>query len=265
MGLFSPPYGTMEELWEDWPRQILRSARKRIGLAASGDVAVLSRLLRQILDLQPADPRISLRASPVVISYPALYGLEQEDIADAAAYLGVSILSGNHHYQPRSIVAAYAGHNLGLCETYRDMETCRQEGLGLPVRQVLLVEHTEHTLFLHASVMREAYDLASRDIDIFTDFSLGHMDGPRRGKKIGQAVRQFLRDKYKNVGLPDKFTTLITGSKICDEVTVVIEKTIKDLGCDVEIMNRDPEYIAARGAAELAWRSLRRVVEAEEL
>ncbi|KAH7412394.1 hypothetical protein BKA64DRAFT_658774 [Cadophora sp. MPI-SDFR-AT-0126] len=261
----SPPYDTMEELWEDWPRQLLRSARKRIGLAASGDVAVLSRVLQQVLDLQPADPRISLRANPVVISYPALYGLSQEDIADAAEYLGLSILSGNHHYQPCSIVAAYAGHGLGLCDDYRDMETCRQEGLDLPAREVLLVEHTEHALFLHAKVMREAYELASRDIAIFTDFSLGHVEVPRRAEKIGQAVRQFLQEKYKNVGLPDKLTAIMTGSKICKEVSQAIEKAAKDLGCDVEILNGEPEYIAARGAAELAWRSLERAVLAGEL
>jgi hypothetical protein len=255
----------MDELWEDWPRQLLRNARKRIGLAASGDVAVLSRVLQQVLDLQPADPRISLRANPVVISYPALYGLAQEDIADAAAYLGLSILSGHHQYQPRSIVAAYAGHGLGLCGSYIDAETCRQEGLELPVREVLLVEHTEHALFLHAKVMREAYELASRDIAIFTDFSLDHMEVPGRAHKTGQAVRQFLQEKYKNVGLPDKFTAMMTGSEIRKEITEAIQKTVKDLGCDVEILNAEPEYIAARGAAELAWRSLERQVPAEEL
>ncbi|KAH9208630.1 hypothetical protein DL95DRAFT_467520 [Leptodontidium sp. 2 PMI_412] len=252
----SPPYNTMDELWEDWPRQLLRSARKRIGLAASGDVAVLSRMLQQVLDLQPADPRIVLRANPVIISYPALYGLPQEDITDAAEYLGLSLLMGNHHYQPHSIVAAYAGHGLGLCDNYRDMETCRQEGLDLPVRQVLLVEYTEHALFLHAMVMREAYELLNRDTAIFTDFSLGHIEAPRRADKIGQAVRQFLQEKYKNVGLPDRFTAIMTGSKIRKEVTEAIEKAAKDLGRDVEILNGEPEYIAARGAAELAWRSL---------
>lgn len=255
----------MDELWEDWPRQLLRSARKRVGLAASGDVAVLSRLLQHVLDLQPADPRISLRANPVVISYPALYGLSQEDIADAAEYLGLSILPGNHHYQPRSIVAAYAGHGLGLCDNYKDMETCRQEGLDLPVRKVLLVEYTEQALFLHAEVMREAYELASRDIVIFTDFSLGHIEVPRRAEKIGQAVRQFLQGKYKNVGLPDKFTVIMTGTKISNEVTEAIEKAVNNLGCDIETLNGEPEYIAARGAAELAWRSLERVVLAGEL
>jgi hypothetical protein len=208
----------MDELWEDWPRQLLRSARKRIGLAASSDVAVLSRVLQQVLDLQSADLRISLGTNPVVISYPAMYGLSQEDIADAAAYLGLSKFSGNHNYQPCSIVAAYAGHGLGLCEDYRNLETCRQEGLALPVREVLLVEYTEHALFLHAKVMREAYELANRDNAIFTDFTLSHIEVPRRADKIGQAVHQFLQERYKNVGLSDKFTAIMTGSKICKEV-----------------------------------------------
>jgi hypothetical protein len=254
----------MDELWEDWPRQLLRSARKRIGLAASSDVAVLSRVLRQVLDLQCADPRTGLRDNLVVISYPALYGLSQEDIADAAAYLGLSKLSSNHDYQPRSIVAAYAGHGLGLCEHHRDKETCRQEGLKLPVRQVVFVEITEHTLFLHAKVMREAYETANHDIAIFTNFNFDHLEVPKRADKIGHAVQQFLQEKYKNVGLPDKFTVIMTGSKIDKEVTETIEKAVRDLDCYVEILNSEPEYIAARGAAELAWRSLQGVVPAGE-
>lgn len=252
----------MEELWEDWPRQLLRSARKRIGLAASNDVAVLSRMLQHVLDL--ADPKLPLRRNPVTISYPALYGLAQEDIADAAAYIGLS-LSGAHQYQPRSIVAAYAGHGLGLCESFRDAETCRQEGLKLPVREVLLVEHTKQAVFLHAKVMREAYELASRDIAVFVDFNLDDIEVPARAHKIAQAVRQFLQEKYGNVGLPNKFTAIMTGSEISTEVTEAIEKAMKDLGCDVEILNAEPEYIAARGAADFAWRSIEREVVAEEL
>lgn len=255
----------MDELWEDWPRQLLRSARKRIGLPASSDVAVLSRVLQQVLNLQAADPKISLRADSVVISYPALYGLSQEDIADAASYLGLTILSGNHHYQPRSIVAAYAGHGLGLCEDYDDQETCRQEGLELPVREVLLVEYTEHALFLHAKVMREAYELANRGITILTDFSLGHVEESKRADAIGQAVRQFLQEKYKNVGVPDKFTAIMTGNTINKQITGAIEKAAQNLGCDIDILNTEPEYIVARGAAELAWRSLERVAPADEL
>ncbi len=133
------------------------------------------------------------------------------------------------------------------------------------MREVLLVEHTEHALFLYAKVMREAYELASRDIAILTNFSLGYIEVPRRADKIGQAVRQFLQEKYKIVGLQDKFTAIITGSKIYKEVTEAIETAAKDLGCDIEILNGEPEYIAARGAAELAWRLLKRVVLAGEL
>src|SRR4051812_38604572 len=114
----------MEELWSDWRRQLVRRTRLGVGLSASADVGVLSRMLGQLLDLPTATPGVPLRQLPVVISYPALKGLYQEAIADAAAYLGVQILSGNHSYQPRNMVAAYAGHDLGLCKTYRDSETC---------------------------------------------------------------------------------------------------------------------------------------------
>ncbi|KAH7394276.1 hypothetical protein DE146DRAFT_616939, partial [Phaeosphaeria sp. MPI-PUGE-AT-0046c] len=196
---------------------------------------------------------------------PSLYGLSQEDIADAATYLGLTILSGYHNYQPRSIVLAYAGHGLGLCDNDRNLESCRLEGLQLPVCEVLLVEHTEFALLLHVKVMREAYELANRDIAIFTDFTIGHSDVPRLAARVAHAVQQLLQEKYNNVVLPDKFTTIMTGSKIGQEITDAIEKAAKNLGCGVEILNEEPGYIVARGAAELAWRSLGRAVPAGEL
>lgn len=33
----------------------------------------------------------------------------------------------------------------------------------MPVRETLLVEYTEHALLQHVGIMREAYDLASRE------------------------------------------------------------------------------------------------------
>jgi hypothetical protein len=59
-----------------------------------------------------------------VISYPGLVALYEEDIADAAEYLGVIALKGRHHHQPREIRAAYAGYGMGLCDSYTDGEKC---------------------------------------------------------------------------------------------------------------------------------------------
>lgn len=85
-------------------------------------------------------------AQLAVISYPGIVALYDEDIVDAADYLGVFALKGLHFYQPREIVAAYAGHGMGLCDSYKDKdkdkEEYREEGLSMPARYTLLVEYT---------------------------------------------------------------------------------------------------------------------------
>ena len=253
----SPPYDTMDELWEDYPRQLKRKLRKSIGLPASTEVAILIRMLEQSLSASVVPDRGSLMSHATVISYPALYGLCQEDIVDAAAYLGIRLLSGQHRYQPRSLVAAYAGHGLGLCLNYESEELCRKEGLELPVRQVLLVDYTEHALLLHASVMRDAYDLASHDITIFSDFSLGSKDtkGYDGAVKIGNAVQIFTEKKYSEKDLPLRITVIMAGDGVTTIVTQAVKETLESIGTEVEMLDSNFETIAARGAAELAWRS----------
>src|SRR5437870_1019831 len=120
----------MEEQWKDQPRQFWRKMRKAVGLPASPDVAVLSSMLKKLVEL--VEP-----SSSAIISYPALPGLYQEDIAEAANYLNLQMLEGNHRYPPHEIVAAYAGHSMGLCESFDDEERCTMQGLELPVRETL--------------------------------------------------------------------------------------------------------------------------------
>jgi hypothetical protein len=149
----------MEDLWEDIPRQYMRDFRKIFGLPVSSNVAILSSMVRKLAEM--AGP-----SSSTIISYPALPGLYQEDIADVATYLGLRMLSGNHVYAPHTIIAAYAGHGMGLCESYTDKIKCTEEGLELPVRRTLLVEISENALLLHTKIMREAYCDGSSGSDV---------------------------------------------------------------------------------------------------
>lgn len=57
--------------------------------------------------------------SPIsaLISFPALSGLYQEDITDAANYVGLAKLGPRlEASHPDKDVAAYAGNGLGLCK-----------------------------------------------------------------------------------------------------------------------------------------------------
>lgn len=236
---------------------MLRRLRMRLGYAASADVATLSHILRQSLTSieKASDDAFNLKA--MIIAYPALHGLTQEDIVDAATYLGIRLLSGHHIYQPRTLVSAYAGHDLGLCLNYENDQICRKEELELPIRHVLLVEYTAHALLLHASVLREAKELAKHEIEIFSDFSLGSKDTKNRDgvARIGDAVRKFVEKSYGKSNSPPCITVIMTGDAVTTDVTEVVIEVIERVGIDVEMLDTESESIAASWAAELAWRS----------
>jgi hypothetical protein len=258
---YSPPYHDMEDLWNDWPRQIWRSTLKMVGLPASSDVATLSSMVKKLMKLA-ASPSYGSPLS-VVISYPALPGLYQEDIADTCTYLSLRVLKGAHIYPPREAIAAYAGHGMGLCESFTNEERCTLEGRELPVHEILLVEYTEAAMLLHSQVIREAMDLAYSDPRVVASFELGSKVcvGSERFSLVRDLVMKLLRKAYpyRPTEPGESIKVIMTGdagSVSSIEVQKVIEDAVIELGWMVSMTTSLPEYVAARGAAELAWRAL---------
>ncbi|KAF1847838.1 uncharacterized protein K460DRAFT_333246 [Cucurbitaria berberidis CBS 394.84] len=265
----APPYFRMEDQWDDQPRQGFRSARKLIFLPASSDVRTLSTLTSSLISLAKSHASSSSIAS-VVISYPALPGLYAEDISDTALYCNLPLLYGNHRYPPRTIVSTYTGNRMGLCSSYTDEKQCRQEGLALPVRSVILVEYTSAAVLLHTMSMREANDLADPDTDLSIHyFSLGddqnseNVGRHTRRKSTREAVIELLRRRYKRLPEPPwppkVITVLLIGSPRdidIDGIYELVNGAVEEAGFEVEVFATNPRFVAARGAAELAWRAL---------
>jgi hypothetical protein len=199
---------------------------------------------------------------PIIISYAGLPALYQEDIEDAAEYLKLRTLRSYYVYPPQEMVAAYAGYGMGLCEDYTNRTNCRQEEKGLPTREVLLVEYTEAALLLQCQTLRDAHPLGESYLYISASFELGSGNSAERGdtSKIRTLVMQLLRKRYHTFRLPSKDITIImTGSPKSvedSEARRVIKDAAETFGFEVNILSTNPEYIAARGAAELAWREL---------
>lgn len=241
--------------------------RKAIGFPASTDVAILAHMLEKILFYPHTTPG---RDRPIVISYPALQGLSERDILDAAAYLGINVLTGYHVDQPRTMIASYAGHGLGLCETYEDYETCTDEALKMPVRDVLVVEYTEHALMLHADTVWEAQTAGGFDVYSYSDFGLESRDtnGRYGVERIREAVARFMRERYVGedfIGQSDRMLVIMTGDGVRQEVTDMVVEQVREVCSEVEVLDQGHEYVAARGAAELAWRAVEWPVQDDEL
>jgi hypothetical protein len=254
----------MEDLWDDQPRQWLRSARKLIFLPASSDVRTLSAITSSLISLAKKNTSPSLSVASVIITYPALPGLYAEDISDTALYLSLPILSGKHGYPPRTIASAYAGYGMGLCSSYLDEEKCRKEGLDLPVRSSILVDYSSTALFLHAQVIREAYDLGNPDTDLsvhfFSSQSDSALDNGMRRREIRDRVSELLFRAYKRftgpLGPPEVISVLIVGETDMVGVSEAVYGAAVDEGFKVGMFLSDAEFVAARGSAELAWRAL---------
>ena len=255
----SPPYHSFEDKWDDWPRQAKRSVRKAIGLPASSDVAIIANVLKAVADVAERclDSPIS-----ALVSFPALPGLYQEDISDAATYIGLrQIGTDTQATNPHEILAAYAGNGLGLCKSYEVCEKCREEGKHLPERHTLLVEYTETALLIHCSSIREAIELSWPHVKLKASFGLGSAQSPDE-RDLRDFVLQLLHQQYFKPapdGLPDSITVMVTGSpeSIGDgKMRRATNVAIEALGTKADILDSNPGFVAARGAADLAWRAL---------
>lgn len=241
----------MEDMWDDIPRQKWRSFRKKIGLAASPDVQIMSELVKKLLSLSK-----SATFPYVVISYPGIAALYKEDINDMAEYIGLPKLTGLYECHPWEAYAAYAGHGLGLCEHPEDRDRCKDEGKKLPVHETLLVEYTEQAILLHTTRLQTAVDVdwGSSDPHAIASFELGaNSRVDKHASHVAEFVYQFLSRWYRGLFLPDELLVIMTG--IMDEA---IEEAIREAAGrvvpKVQILASKSEFIASRGSAELAWR-----------
>jgi hypothetical protein len=204
------------------------------------------------------------------ISYPGMIALYQEDIWDAAAYRGIATLQGlgyRQEDQPVELVSAYAGHNLGLCkDPLANYTQCNEEEEHIPKRHVILFEYTKTALSLHYRWMSRARADPFMDRQMRSLFGLGSAGHPTEAD-IQEFVSKFLHDELRcyeghcHNKCPEPVTFIVTGNEesfgkeglraILNAIAVAVE----EWGSTTEIFFSNPDFVAARGAAEFAWRA----------
>src|SRR6266536_1643004 len=160
----SPPY----EWWHDGgalagvpdiPRQLLRWFRKSIGIPSSADVGAIASLLSKLVSATEKAQKIKI--THAVISTPDLVALYDEDIADAAEHVGITLLQDAwFERQPRHIYAAFVGY--GLNDAYHPTDSIISQstesapnttGEEAPkTRNVLSVHLTHSALSIEAAI-----------------------------------------------------------------------------------------------------------------
>ncbi len=251
----------MGEEWRDYPRQLRRHLRKKLGLPASEGVGALSGI---IADLRAeAEKHLGFRitsAVAAVVNLEAVYG---EDIYDAFEYAGLQhIQIRNFNYPTYETMAAYAGHGLGLCKHYTNKDACQAELQKFNRTNVLAVLYTRTALTVALSGAAVAESLYEYYPSKLEDFTMGYdalHDNPRE-EYYWEALRDAIRTPivrnsiYRPVKHPSK--VLLFGECAGNpRFRSLLEEEIMSLfGRVPEILDDEPVFVCARGAAEFAKR-----------
>ena len=254
----SPPYQRVGDTWADAPRQSLRKLRKAIGLPASEDVGHLADMLIALRSDVEKELHFDIRSAGITtLNLIALY---QEDLHDAAEYAGFESLDLPISYRILyETSASYAGYGYGICRDYEDEEGCEQEQTEMDPEVVMAVAFTQSALTVSLSITKSAYYLYEPDHRHLSNFALGfeselrQRDEKSYWKAVEADLAKILVD-YPSYERPGK--VLLMGECSKDPT---FRETLQGVLTDQmdklpAIIDEDPEFAAAKGAAEFAKR-----------
>lgn len=229
-----------------------------LGLPSSADVSILSNMIRALRD--QATNFIGEPIAAAIISVPHLNALYGEDLYDAFEYLSLTYLEFFPFWNMRpyySSIAAYAGNGLGLCANYRDVLACEEEESRIEAFYALSVSYTHTSLMTSQARVANARYL--QDIPRLEDLYLGYDTGHERGQSYWDAVRHMLRSPILDSAIPRNITMVLVYGDATEEPRFreVLREVVDDvIDGEPAIIDRDPEFSSAKGAAEIAKRTI---------
>ena len=250
----------MDEELHDYPRQKIRQAKKAAGLPASDDVAQLGNLL---IDLRTAaEEKLGHPITEAVASTPNLVALYDEDVRDAFEFVGLKF-SKLPYWQHKvlSTGAAYAGYGMGLCGDYTDQAACWYEQKDMPQETIMAVTFTQHALHVTLSGIQSVLWIWEPQYRTHWDWELGlgkleeeGVDEDEYWAEVVEAMRFVMHDR-PHYPKPQKI--LLLGESAGDpKFRDALEKAIWGvMGKMPVVYGVDAEFVAAKGAAELAKRA----------
>jgi hypothetical protein len=122
------------------------------------------------------------------------------------------------------------------------------------------VEYTEVAILLYCAVLEKGSNTPDVARGIRTSFELGSSNGAST-EEVHDFVLEYLRDVSSSNtrwGFPEKISIMMTGSLESvgrAEIRQAIVGAVEAFGSRANVLYSDPGYVAARGAAEVAWRA----------
>lgn len=158
--------------------------------------------------------------------------------------------------------AAYAGYGMGLCQKPTDLSVCRAEEKNMSTNMTLAISLTKDALMVETCTFTTAIRWSSPNsyIEHPVDYELGldalskFPDPISFWARVHETIRwQALRE----IHFRNHIDTIILYGEAASSTKFqsVVKEVVESLQDDVPIFSAEPEFVAARGAAELAQRT----------
>jgi hypothetical protein len=246
-------------------RFLERSSRQILGLPASRDVAVLSDFMRTVCSAIEAE--IDAPVATIAPAFPRLSPGVQEDVEEALSFAGLSSTRINTGHGDSIVYeeanAAYAAHGHGLCEEWSFKSDCLSAQWPAKHQSVVYFNFDNSSFSVGAMSIQNAFqEQATYQYGIDTKlgwWNLPVYETPRAD--FWARVHEMILDVLAPMPMPPNRIILFGEHGADAEFEEVVKDAMWDKfeAFDVELMlssttKKGVGMLAARGAAELAWR-----------
>jgi len=244
----------MADAINDYPRQLGRSARKKIGLPASGDVGTLGNMIKALK--REAEKLAVKPVTSALISVPHIVAMYDEDVVDAFEYVELQYAWLNHW---RGLfwenAMGYAGYGLGLCSDYKNFTACWKEVNSSKRQPVFATTLTSNALITSFAVLQCVFGLWEPQYRMNVNVDLGYDFREEDGYWV--RVRGELHQLFNSFpGFPRPTVVYIMGDKAEDPTFQNLIHELADTwGTNPPVYTNDTTFAVARGAAEMKKRA----------
>lgn len=245
-------------MWDDWPRQRLRSIQKKLGFPASEDVGKLASVIRGLKEA--AEKQVApYKVTSAVVGIPHIPALYEEDVADAVEYVGMEYFTVKNWFRPMiwETAIGYAGYAQGLCSNYKDISACHEEQSRMPNEPILAVSYTANALTMAWPLMHTAFGLWEPTYRMKIKVDLGSDNKTSLGEDYyWRSVRYEFHELFSRLRTSKPEAVIVMGDQADDEMfQKVIDEAAAGFGTNPNIFKNDSTFAAAKGAAEFMKRS----------
>ena len=247
-------------------RSLRKAARRLAGLPSTEDVGRLSDAIRSLKER--TEETLGHKMAQVMITAPTFTQLCRKDIREAAEYVGLTPLMDEFPLHAHDMSAAYAGYGLGLCENYQTWIQCKGEEDAMPKKTTLTVLYTKYVLMAYLNQMQSAVIFDPARPTYMLEWkgwlTRDHQSNPESYAVQWDSIVLKLMQLPLEGSLPVRKVdrVVVMGESAGDEnMAWAVRKAMERLDqneSEYEYYSGEAEFVAARGAAEFAWRKQNR-------